>query len=234
MLKIASEVGASETAYYNVKTGSLRWFTPKIEIDLCGHATLATVCVLKNQEIIREGQEIIFKTRSGELKAAYVDKKIKMDFPLAEKIDKVEPNSGIIEKLGLNKNNIKFYGKSGTKTLIVVEDENEIKKLTPDFSGLIKEDGFGVLVTAKSSASDRDFTSRYFHPWAGVNEDPVTGSAHCVLAKYWGEKLSKSRMTGYQASARGGFVEVEILNEHRVLLIGNGIIVINGTIEIDS
>ena len=192
-LKIAAEVGASETAYYNTATGNLRWFTPKLEINLCGHATLATVCVLRHTQRLQENQEICFATRSGELCA-----------------------------------------KSGTKTMIVVRDEAIVRRLTPDFAGMLKLDGFGVIVTAAASMPGYDFVSRYFHPWAGVNEDPVTGSAHCVLAKYWGKLLAKTHLTGYQVSARGGRVGVQILNDSRVLLIGSACITIQGQIAVDA
>jgi PhzF family phenazine biosynthesis protein len=232
--KIAAEVGASETAYFNPATCCLRWFTPKLEIDLCGHATLATVCVLRHTQRIQENQEVRFSTRSGELRAKTSNGKIQMDFPLAREISDVKPNADLLARLGIQATEVLLCAKSGTMTMIVVRDETIIRRLAPDFAGLLKLDAFGVIVTAAASTPGFDFASRYFHPWAGVNEDPVTGSAHCVLAKYWGKILGKTHMTGYQASARGGQVGVQILNDSRVLLIGRAVITIQGQIAVDA
>lgn len=233
-LKIAAEVGASETAYYNTATGNLRWFTPKLEINLCGHATLATVCVLRHTQRLQEDQEICFATRSGELRAKASLGQIQMDFPLAQEIAEIPPRADMLTRLGMQAGEVLLYAKSGTKTMIVVRDEAIVRRLTPDFAGMLKLDGFGVIVTAAASMPGYDFVSRYFHPWAGVNEDPVTGSAHCVLAKYWGRLLAKTHMTGYQVSARGGLVGVQILNDSRVLLIGSACITIQGQIAVDA
>ena len=151
-----------------------------------------------------------------------------MDFPLGLFPTKIDQDDGILVSLGIT-SEVQFYGKSGTKILIEVSDDSAVMNLNPDYFNLLKQDGFGVIVTALGHG-EFDFISRFFHPWAGVNEDPVTGSAHCILATYFKDRLKKQKMLGLQASSRGGVVAVEILNSERVNLIGRGVIVVRGNI----
>ncbi|MCR4422620.1 MAG: PhzF family phenazine biosynthesis protein [Exilispira sp.] len=229
MQNIAMEMAVSETAFLSKNNFSLRWFTPHKEIELCGHATLATAWVLFCKKLIREDEEVKFNTLSGLLAAKIKNDQIILNFPLLSNIQKVEIDNEKIKALGLNANEIEFYGKVNNKEIIEIKDYQKLISLKPNFDKLLSLDGRGIIVTVKAD-KDYDFISRYFAPWVGVNEDPVTGSAHCALAYYWNRKLNKTNMVAYQASKRGGEIIIELLNSERVLLIGNAIITIEGKI----
>ena len=217
--KVAIKMATPETAF--VCQGDdiyhLRWFTPTgSEVDLCGHATLAAASILWDKGYVDPGKSIRFTTRSGILSAKREGDYVILDFP-REKITEIknsEYNFGKI--LGLSP---LFTGKTSFDYLVVVDSEEAIKNLEPDFKKLKKMQGRGIIVTAKAVGKGYDFVSRFFAPSIGINEDPVTGSAHCALGVYWGEVLNKKNMVGYQASREGGMVKVTVLKD-RILLGG--------------
>jgi PhzF family phenazine biosynthesis protein len=223
MQKIAMENNLSETAFY-VKKGDryhIRWFTPTIEVDLCGHATLAAAYVLFNYESHTENTITFITSSSGILKVTKKGDLLTLDFP-ADRIEGVEVSD--IIKAGFNlPPEDAFRGK--TDYLLVYKTENDIKNLVPDFEKISIMDCRGVIVTAKGN--EVDFVSRFFGPQSGVNEDPVTGSAHTTLAPYWSGKLGKTDLTAIQLSARKGYLQcrhlgerVEISGKCRLYLIG--------------
>ena len=216
---VAMEMNLSETAFL-VKEDSgyrLRWFTPKVEVALCGHATLASAHVLWSEGLVSSDQEIQFHTKSGLLKATRKNAWIELDFPVKPPTECL-PSSGLLEALGAS---AKYVGRNEFDYLIEVESEDEVRRLAPDFARLAVVDVRGVIVTSRSSTPQYDFVSRFFAPRAGVDEDPVTGSAHCCLGPYWQERLGKSEFTAFQASARGGVVHVRIAGD-RTFLGGPG------------
>lgn len=232
MFAIAAEMAVSETAFLSLNDLNLRWFTPKVEVNLCGHGTLAVAHILKEKQLVSVGEEVIFNTLSGPLRVKVEDKQFEMDFPAAT-IDFNIPNiDELTAYLGISSEQIVSFGVFDSKNFIEISTECQLLELKPNFDELNELQGRGVVITAKSESNDIDFTSRYFAPWVGVNEDPVTGSAHCALAVYWGKKLSKSALTGYQASERGGFVKVELLSNQRVRLIGDAVTVLKGTMYV--
>ncbi|NNG01150.1 MAG: PhzF family phenazine biosynthesis protein [Desulfobacteraceae bacterium] len=230
--KIAMEMAVSETAFISLENMSLRWFTPRVEVELCGHATLATAWVLYCKGIIRENQLVKFNTRSGELTVRVKDGYVEMDFPLIKVEQRSKLDGTKTALLGINEHNIVFYGNAGEKDFFEVESVETLRNIRPDFSGLSNLPGRGIVVTSKSNDTRYDFFSRYFAPWVGVNEDPVTGSTHCALAYYWNKKFNRVKMAGYQASERGGVVIIKIVDHKRVKLSGNATIVIEGKILI--
>ena len=240
MKSIASEMNLSETAFVipidkEKNIYSLRWFTPEVEVPLCGHGTIGTTKVLFDVLGI-VADEIIFETKSGRLIAKKYETGIGIDMPLDVPTD-IELPEGLLRSLGLDEYEDIKIGKTTRKLIIRVNDENEILNLRPDFNQLkelkFKDDIKGVAVTT-SNTDNYDFTSRYFNPWAGINEDPVTGSVHTVLAKYWGEILNRSEMKAYQASYRGGELVLKIKDENRLELIGDAIIVLKGEIYVPT
>ncbi|GIB79146.1 MULTISPECIES: PhzF family phenazine biosynthesis protein [Vibrio] len=231
MRAIAAEMAVSETAFLSLSTMQLRWFTPEIEVSLCGHGTLAVAHVLKEQGIYKTGDVLEFKTLSGILTAHLDENSIHLIFPTPMLDMQVSPNIDMLNCLGLAQSNLIAYGQFDNKQIIVIDNESLLNDLSPDFSGLSKLKGRGVLVTAKSD-SGVDFVSRYFAPWVGVNEDPVTGSAHCALCVYWSKMLGKFQLKGYQASKRGGFVDVELLNPNQVKLSGQAVTSLSGRMKI--
>ncbi|EKO3771256.1 PhzF family phenazine biosynthesis protein [Vibrio metschnikovii] len=231
MLAIAAEMAVSETAFLSLDTMQLRWFTPEVEVSLCGHGTLAVAHVLKEQGMYKTGDILEFQTLSGTLTAHLDENNIHLLFPSPNLDMNVSPNIDILNFLGLSQSSLIAYGEFDHKQLIVINSESILNELMPDFIGLSKLKGRGVLVTAKSD-SGVDFVSRYFAPWVGVNEDPVTGSAHCALCAYWSKELNKLKLKGYQASNRGGFVDVERVSENQVKLSGQAITVFQGRMKI--
>ncbi|MBN2853333.1 MAG: PhzF family phenazine biosynthesis protein [Clostridia bacterium] len=225
MKDIASEMNLAETAFVvPTEDGfSLRWFTPTSEVDLCGHATLASAHILWEEGYIIESQTANFYTKSGLLTAKNVNGWIQHDLPPLPEHE-VEAPKGLIEAL-----NIKpvYVGKNVFDYLIEVESEEMVKNMNPDFTKLLKIPMRGVIVTARSK--EYDFISRFFAPEVGVFEDPVTGSAHCSLALYWQKKLEKDSFTAYQASKRGGILKVQIEGE-RILVSGKAITVLKGSL----
>ncbi len=226
MLNIAMEVNLSETSFVLKQDGSfsIRWFTPTTEVPLCGHATLASSHILWEQKFINKNMPIHFSTKkSGTLDIKYENDMIVMNFPQMFITPAV--NNEIIQKAFDAKP--KFIGCDDSDYLVEVENEDIVKNYKPDFD-LLKQLQKSIVLTAQSNNKKYDFVSRMFAPNLGINEDPVTGSAHCYLAPYWGKKLNKNILTGFQTSQRPGFVECELLNNSRVLLKGNAKTVIKG------
>jgi PhzF family phenazine biosynthesis protein len=227
MQKVAMEMNLSETAFL-LSEGQgwrLRWFTPLLEVDLCGHATLASAFVLFQQKLENAGSTIHFFTRSGELTAVEKDGWITLDFPAF--FEQSYPQADQLAKI-LKINPIDVI-QSGENVIVEMSSEKDLRNLSPDFSRLIKLPMHGLVVTAHSDQSEFDFISRYFAPWVGINEDPVTGSAHACLGPYWQRRLGKSTFRAFQASNRGGVLRVEVKGE-RVLISGQAVLVFSGEI----
>ncbi len=225
MQSVAAEMNLSETAFIAPRADGfgLRWFTPVSEVDLCGHATLASAHVLWETGLMAEADTARFHTRSGLLTAVRVDDWIELDFP-ATPAESIEPPPGLSDLLGSVP---KFVGRSRFDLLLELTDAEELRDLNPDFVGLSSLPVRGLIVTAKSDVPEYAFLSRFFAPAAGINEDPVTGSAHCALAPFWAERLGKTEMTAYQCSPRGGVVKVKLAGD-RVLLRGKAVTVLRG------
>ncbi len=221
----ATEMKQSETAYLvrNADGFDLRWFTPAIEVDLCGHATLAAAHALWELGVAPASGPIRFATRSGTLTAARQDGRIELDFPLNAE-ERVEPPPELLPALGVT---AQYVGKSRFDYLVEVESEAVLRKMAPDFRRLASAPVRGTIVTSRSSDPRFDFVSRFFAPAAGIDEDPVTGSAHCCLADFWRKRLGKTEFLAYQASARGGVVHVSVKND-RVILGGQAVTVTKG------
>ncbi|WP_108650622.1 PhzF family phenazine biosynthesis protein [Dongshaea marina] len=230
MLAIAAELAVSETAFFSLNDSRLRWFTPRAEVNLCGHGTLALTHVLKEKGLASLNEEISFNTLSGALRVKVTPENIELNFPEAELELDLPMEEELLSLLGLHSKQVLAYGRFDKKILIEVQNEQILEGLKPNFEGLRELEGRGVLITAKATSTVHDFTSRYFAPWVGVNEDPVTGSAHCALAVYWGNKLTCSSLLGYQASERGGYVRLERLENQRVKLIGQAVTAFKGTL----
>ncbi|AZE00153.1 PhzF family phenazine biosynthesis protein [Pseudomonas chlororaphis] len=225
--RIAEENNLSETAYFvrNGELFELRWFTPTVEVDLCGHATLAAAWVLFEQ--LNEPSELLrFSTRSGELRVRRDGERLSMDFP-ARQPAAVEIPPSLLHALGLPRAEALYRTDD---YLLVVEDEAIIAGLKPDFAALAKFDVRGIAVTAPGKQFD--FVSRWFGPSVGVNEDPVTGSAHTSLAPYWAQRLGKTRLSAEQGGARKGQLWCEVLDNSRVLISGQGALYLKGRIFI--
>jgi len=223
MQHVAREMNLSETAFLvKRKDGyDLRWFTPTVEVDMCGHATLASSHVLYENGLLPRSEKARFHTKSGLLTAASTPGGIELDFP-ATPAEPCPVPDGLAAAL---KTSIQYMGKSRFDYLALTDSEKSVRSLEPDLS-ILKQYGVrGVMVTAASDSPEYDFVSRFFAPGAGINEDPVTGSAHCCLGPFWGERLGKQVMTAYQASARGGSMQVR-LHGDRVLLTGKVVTVL--------
>lgn len=229
MQSFAKEMNLSETAFFMRKGDrfTLRWFTPTNEVDLCGHATLATAHIIYETELLTEEEEIRFETKSGILRARKSKDWIHLDFP-AEQAKQLDDYSEIEQALGQK---AKWAGSNRMDYLVELDSEQLIHNFKPNFHALGALGQRGIIITAKSAKNNKyDFVSRFFGPSVGVNEDPVTGSAHCALAPYWADLLKISQLTGYQASERGGFVKVRNKGS-RVELIGKGITMFQGVIS---
>jgi PhzF family phenazine biosynthesis protein len=224
MQKVAMEMNLSETAFLMKRADGydLRWFTPSVEVDLCGHATLASAHVLWESGQLGTHEQARFHTRSGLLTADRDGNWIEMDFP-AKVETAAEAPAGLIESLGAPP---KYVGRNQFDYLVEVE-ESDLLKMSPDHGQLRKIPVRGVIVTSRSSDPQFDFVSRFFAPGSGIDEDPVTGSAHTALTPYWAAKLSKPRMMARQASARGGVLRVT-LKDDRVLLGGQAVTTLRG------
>jgi PhzF family phenazine biosynthesis protein len=225
MQAVATEMNLSETAFVHRGDDgyALRWFTPTTEVDLCGHATLASAHVLATERLHLVEEPIRLHTRSGMLTCKRHDALIRMDFP-ATPVLPVDAPSELLDALGVS---AVFVGKSRFDHLVVLEDAESVRSLAPDFRRLKAVQARGVIVTSPSDDDRYDFISRFFAPAAGIDEDPVTGSAHCVLGPYWGEMLGRAEMTGFQASSRGGIVQVQVARD-RVCLGGRAATVLKG------
>jgi PhzF family phenazine biosynthesis protein len=222
---VAREMNLSETAFLRREGDAwrLRWFTPTVEVDLCGHATLASAHVLWESARLEEREEARFETRSGRLTARRAGAWIEMDFP-AEAPIAAEPPAGLVEALGVTPLHI---ARNRMDYLVEVGTEAEVRAAAPSIGALRSVETRGVILTAPSAGPDCDFVSRFFAPAVGVDEDPVTGSAHCALAPFWAERTGRSELVGYQASARGGHVRVRV-NGTRVILAGQAVTVLRG------
>jgi PhzF family phenazine biosynthesis protein len=216
---VACIMDCSETAFV-FKEGNdyrLRWFSPNgTEVDLCGHATLAAASIMYDQGLADPSLPVRFQTKSGLLTAALDGDFITLDFPAEEVMGLDGDKYGLDEAMGVRST---YTGRTRFDAFIVVGDEAEVKRLTPDFDRLKQVPGRGVIVTAASSHPKYDFASRFFCPKIGINEDPVTGSAHCALGVYWGYVMGKDTLVGYQASPEGGIVRVKLSGD-RVHLSG--------------
>lgn len=223
MQSLAAEMNLSETAFLLPEGDGwrLRWMTPRVEVDLCGHATLASAHVLWAQG--QREPQLRFHTRSGVLTAARDGDAIVLDFP-AVRAAPASDDPGLAQALGAR---LLYLGRNGMDFLAEVADEQTLRSLTPDFARLAALPVRGVIVTAASK--DYDFVSRFFAPRVGVPEDPVTGSAHCALGPFWAARLGKDVLRAYQASARGGEVRVTVRGE-RVLLGGRAVTVVRGQV----
>lgn len=223
MQSTAAEMNLSETAFVRTRADGfdLRWFTPAIEVALCGHATLAAAHVLWTENVATG--PIRFHTKSGVLTCRQTEDLIELDFPSTPPRE-CEPPPGLIVALGLKPS---FVGESPFDKLILVDAEETIRSLQPDFAKLREFDIRGVMVTSVSADPAFDFVSRYFAPRAGIDEDPVTGSAHCCLAPFWSGRLNKRQLTAFQASSRGGVIQVRVDGD-RVHLGGRAITVLRG------
>ena len=228
---VAMEMNLSETAFLvPIAEGyHLRWFTPNTEVDLCGHATLASAKVLAATGKLAPGGMVNFSTRSGILTAIRDSQKFQLDFPV-KPARPVTPPVGLIESLQVSP---LWVGRNDFDYLIEVASETDVRDLRPDFQLMGSIPCRGVIVTTQGNIPGIDFVSRFFAPAAGVNEDPVTGSAHCCLADFWSKRLGKTVMSGMQLSARGGKVDVELRGE-RVFLIGEAVIFARGEFVTES
>jgi PhzF family phenazine biosynthesis protein len=225
MQQVASELNYSETAFLFPEgtNWNLRWFTPKDEVRLCGHATLAAASVLWETGRVSRDKEIVFETLSGKLTARRDGDWISMDFP-AEPPATSMPIPGLGQALGVEP---LYTGRNRFDILVELPLADDVCSLEPDLNALSAIRTRGIIVTAASDLPHFDFVSRFFAPAVGVPEDPVTGSAHCCLGPYWGEKLKKTEMVGFQCSPRGGSVRVKLEGD-RVILSGHAVHVLSG------
>ncbi|MEI6716068.1 MAG: PhzF family phenazine biosynthesis protein [Verrucomicrobiota bacterium] len=220
MKLVAREMNLSETAFLHPLDGgfSLRWFTPSVEVKLCGHATLASAFVLWETGVLQPDAVARFETLSGWLTCRREGDWVVMDFP-AKVCVPTPPPEGLAEALGCE---ILSCGLNGMDYLVEVANEKILRGLCPNMTALSKLPVRGIIATCRSESPQCDFVSRFFAPAAGVNEDPVTGSAHCALGPYWQAKLGKNEFTAYQASQRGGIVKLAVGGE-RVILRGQAV-----------
>lgn len=225
MQDVAREMNLSETAFLRARPDGLdlRWFTPTTEVDLCGHATLASAHVLWAEGFVDRGEKILFHTRSGTLSAELKDGSIELDFP-REQDERTSAPEGLRDAIGAP---LLYVGRNRFDYIVEVDSEETLRSLRPDFALLSRIPARGVIVTAASSASGYDFVSRFFAPRLGIDEDPVTGSAHCCLGPFWRRRLGKDCFIAHQASSRGGVVRVRI-DGGRVYLGGQAVTVLRG------
>ncbi len=235
MQAVAAEMNLSETAFLVRREGDaernefgLRWFTPTVEVALCGHATLASARVLW-EEGHATAAPLVFHTKSGALTASRDGAWIELDFPATPPQEAPAP-AGLMEALGVKP---RWVGRSRFDFVVVVDEEAAVRAAQPDHTRLRGVEARGVMLTAPAATgADHDFVSRFFAPASGVDEDPVTGSAHCCLAPYWAARLGRSHLVGYQASQRGGEVRVSVVGD-RVRLAGQTALVARGRLLLD-
>ena len=228
MQNVAAEMNLSETAFLQKREEGfgLRWFTPVVEVDLCGHATLASAHILWEKGLLRSEETARFHTRSGLLTARRQDDWIELDFPsLPDK--RMSVPRGLPKALGVKP---KYFGRSRFDYIAEVGAEKTVLGLKPDFTALSKLPIRGLIVTAKASTQPYDFVSRFFAPRAGINEDPVTGSAHSVLGPYWQNRLHKNELLGHQLSKRGGIIRVRV-GDKRVFIGGKAVTVLTAELH---
>ena len=225
MQHVALEMNLSETAFLHPDGDgyNLRWFTPTTEVDLCGHATLASAHVLWEQCHVKPDKQVRFNTKSGLLLAQQSDGWIELSFPVKPERE-ADPPDGLVEALGTAP---LYVGRNGSDYLIQVESEQMVRELSPDIGLLAKVDCRGVIVTGRAETPGYDFVSRFFAPRSGIAEDPVTGSAHCCLGPFWAKRLGKLEFLAYQASARGGVLRVRV-GDDLVYISGQAVTVLRG------
>ena len=228
MQDVARELNLSETAFLHPADDGyhLRWFTPAVEVDLCGHATLASAHVLWEDGHLPRDRTARFHTNSGLLTAVAKDDWIELDFPATPATPAPAPPGLAAALAGAPR----WIGRSKFDYLVELDTEDTVRRLQPDFSALECVEARGVIVTSRATTPGYDFVSRFFAPRAGVREDPVTGSAHCALTPFWNERLHKQEMTAYQASARGGVIRVRLAGS-RVTLGGQAVTVLRGQLR---
>lgn len=225
MQNVAREMNLSETAFL-LRQGdgfSLRWFTPAVEVDLCGHATLASAHILWEIGLLSPNESARFQTRSGLLTAQRQGDWIEMDFP-AEPAKPADAPPELAAALGIEP---RFVGRNRFDYLVEVDSEEAVRIMQPDFNLLRAVPTRGVIATSRADSPEYDFVSRFFAPTVGIHEDPVTGSAHCCLGPFWRDRLGKEELIAYQASARGGIVRVHVRGD-RVLLGGQAVTIWRG------
>ncbi|QHW34259.1 PhzF family phenazine biosynthesis protein [Paenibacillus rhizovicinus] len=233
MQRVAAEMNLPETAFLRRRPdGSydLRWFTTTDEVDLCGHATLASGHYLWTNGLLKRDAQARFHTRSGLLTADLTEEGIMLDFP-AEIAEPVVAPEELIQGLGLIP---RYVGRNRMDYLVEVDSEETVRTLRPDFGLLARVEARGVIVTSRGTAGAEnayDFVSRAFYPATGTDEDPVTGSAHCALAPYWQRRLRKNDFLAYQASARGGELRVSVQGE-RIFMTGHAVTVLTGQLQV--
>ncbi len=236
MQSIAKELGLSETAFIlqtdEPNTYRIRFFSPKMEIPLCGHATLASSKVIfaLNQAV----DEILFiNIQDLYLRIKKNRDEIEMEFPVYDTVPQKTPDE-LLHALGIETIVNSAFNKETNILLLEIESSLLLRDLSPDFERLKRSHNAinGVLVTAFSESHDFDFESRYFWPWSGTNEDPVTGGSHTFLAKYWGDRLHKKKMKSFQCSERTGYMEVELINENKMIIKSEAQIIFKGAILI--
>lgn len=230
MQALAAEMNLSETAFLLPRGGNaydLRWFTPSVEVDLCGHATLASAHVLYSQGLLAPNESAEFHTRSGLLTCRRTDGRLQMNFPADPVKTSILPNhfEHVLRFRPL------FFGTANSGYLLAeIDGEERLRALRPDMNYLLHL-GHPLIVTCQApAASGIDFLSRFFAPGFGIPEDPVTGSAHCTLAAYWAKRLDRTRFAAHQASARGGDLWLELLGD-RVLIEGEAVTVYEGELK---
>lgn len=222
MQNVAREMNLSETAFLQKRADGfgLRWFTPVVEVDLCGHATLASAHILWEQGFLKPEEPARFNTRSGLLTAQREGEWIELDFPaLPDK--RTSLPRGLSKALGVKP---RYVGRSRFDYIAEVKSEKTVRRMKPDLTLLSTLPIRGLIVTARATTEPYDFVSRFFAPRAGINEDPVSGFAHCVLGPFWRDRLNKNEFLAYQASARGGVVRVRV-GDKRVYIGGKAVTV---------
>lgn len=230
MRQVAREMNLSETAFLHREGDRfrLRWFTPTVEVDLCGHATLASAHILWETGALPPDRTAQFTTCSGALAARRKDDWIELDFPV-EAPTAASPPAGLTATLGVEP---LWIGRNRLDWLVEIASEGDLRRLDPDFRALKAvplggEVERGVIVTTRATSPGFDFISRYFAPAAGIDEDPVTGSTHCCLGPFWGERLAKSVLIAYQASERGGTLRLRLDGE-RIFISGQAVTILRG------
>jgi len=229
MQSVANEMNLSETAFVERRAAGdgygLRWFTPAVEVDLCGHATLASAHVLWETGLLDLDAEARFHTRSGVLTAARAGEWIEMNFP-ATPDQPTEPPAGLVDALGVRP---RYVGKSCFDYIVELEHEASVRDVRPDFARLRAIEARGAIVTSPGNGSSVDFVSRYFAPAFGIDEDPATGSTHCCLGPFWAARTGRREFCAHQISRRGGILKVSVDGD-RVRLAGRAVTVLRGTL----
>jgi len=228
---IAMENNLSETAYLVRRDAGfeLRWFTPAVEVDLCGHATLAAAHVLF-EHLAQPGDDLLFYTRSGELRVRRAGSALTLDFP-ATKLQNVEVDLTVCKALGAIASEAVIASDNPHAVVYVYEFESDVAGLQPDFPALLAASPHCIIATAPGDSCD--FVSRFFGPQVGIDEDPVTGSAHCSLVPYWAGRLHQNRLQARQISARGGNLDCE-LRDGRVFMTGTVVTFMRGVVTLDQ